>query len=149
MEQNKLKLEDFCLTVEQAKELKELGIDMDNSLFEYIQLVSDKKYIEEAIEKRVLGEPFLYNNNLSTLVIGGNKMYELVTPTLTNTEMLEMLPRYINFNKKLRIYKSKDGIKNMWIVSYEKDGQGVYVKTAELLRDALFEMIKFLKKLII
>ena len=71
------------------------------------------------------------------------------TPTLTNTEMLEMLPRYINFNKKLRIYKSKDGIKNMWIVSYEKDGQGVYVKTAELLRDALFEMIKFLKKLII
>jgi len=37
----------------------------------------------------------------------------------------------------------------MWIVSYEKDGQGVYVKTAELLRDALFEMIKFLKKLII
>ena len=43
-------------------------------------------------KKRVLGKPFLYNNTLSTLVVGGNKMYELVTPTLTNTEMLEMLP---------------------------------------------------------
>jgi hypothetical protein len=37
MEHNKLKLEDCCLTVEQAKELKVLGIDMDNPLFEYIQ----------------------------------------------------------------------------------------------------------------
>ena len=95
MEHNKLKLEDCCLTVEQAKELKVLGIDMDNPLFEYIQLVSDKQYIEEPIEKRVLGKPFLYNNTLSTLVVGGNEMYELITPTLTNSEMLEMLPKEI------------------------------------------------------
>lgn len=26
MEQNKLKLEDYCLTIEQAKELQELGV---------------------------------------------------------------------------------------------------------------------------
>ena len=56
-----------------------------------------------------------------------------------------MLPQYINFNKKLRIYKSQDEIKNTWIVSYEKDGCGVYIKTGEILRDALYEMIKYLK----
>lgn len=31
MEQNKLKLEDCCLTIEQAKELQKLGIDFSNS----------------------------------------------------------------------------------------------------------------------
>lgn len=130
MEQNKLKLEDYCLTIEQAKELQELGVNMSDTSMIIIQ---DKQVVPRNILE--IEEFFDFCR------------YD--TPTLTNTEMLEMLPRYINFNKKLRIYKSKDGIKNMWIVSYEKDGQGVYVKTAELLRDALFEMIKFLKKLII
>lgn len=126
MEQNKLKLEDYCLTIEQAKELQELGVNMSDTSMIIIQ---DKQVVPRNILE--IEEFFDFCR------------YD--TPTLTNTEMLEMLPRYINFNKKLRIYKSKDGIKNMWIVSYEKDGQGVYVKTAELLRDALFEMIKFLK----
>lgn len=130
MEQNKLKLEDYCLTIEQAKELQALGVNMSDTSMIIIQ---DKQVVPRNILE--IEEFFDFCR------------YD--TPTLTNTEMLEMLPRYINFNKKLRIYKSKDGIKNMWIVSYEKDGQGVYVKTAELLRDALFEMIKFLKKLII
>lgn len=126
MEHNKLKLEDYCLTIEQAKELQELGVNMSDTSMIIIQ---DKQVVPRNILE--IEEFFDFCR------------YD--TPTLTNTEMLEMLPRYINFNKKLRIYKSKDGIKNMWIVSYEKDGQGVYVKTAELLRDALFEMIKFLK----
>ena len=126
MEQNKLKLEDYCLTIEQAKELQELGVNMSDTSMIIIQ---DKQVVPRNILE--IEEFFDFCR------------YD--TPTLTNTEMLEMLPRYINFNKKLRIYKSKDGIKNMWIVSYEKDGQGVYVKTAELLRDALFEMIKFIK----
>lgn len=126
MEQNKLKLEDYCLTIEQAKELQELGVNMSDTSMIIIQ---DKQVVPRNILE--IEEFFDFCR------------YD--TPTLTNTEMLEMLPRYINFNKKLHIYKSKDGIKNMWIVSYEKDGQGVYVKTAELLRDALFEMIKFLK----
>ena len=145
MEQSKLKLEDYCLTVEQAKELKELGIDMDNPLFEYIQLVNDKQYIEP-IEKRVLGKPFLYNNTLSTLVVGGNKMYELVTPTLTNTEMLEMLPKEI------------DGYKLNFNIGYFRNGDDKYyigyLKTysaplkeleSTLLRNSLFGMIKWLK----
>ena len=126
MEQNKLKLEDYCLTIEQAKELQELGVNMSDTSMIIIQ---DKQVVPRNILE--IEEFFDFCR------------YD--TPTLTNTEMLEMLPRYINFNKKLRIYKSKDGIKNMWIVTYEKDWQGVYVKTAELLRDALFEMIKFLK----
>ena len=134
MEQNKLKLEDCCLTIEQAKELQELGVNTKNSIYLY-------------------GEDRMGDNEPLTLVLRNDVIGSLdiiksrfdITGTLTNTEMLEMLPQYIYFNKKLRIYKDE----NMWIVSYEKDGQGVYVKTAELLRDALFEMIKFLKKLII
>ena len=35
MTQNKLKLEDCCLTIEQAKELNMLGIDMKDSLYIY------------------------------------------------------------------------------------------------------------------
>lgn len=135
MEQNKLNLEDCCLTIEQTKELQALGIDFSRALMYYAAYNNNMKLWERDMK--------LYESD-------GEPIREvkdgIFIPTFTNTEMLEMLPRYINFNKKLRIYKSKDGIKNMWIVSYEKDGQGVYVKTAELLRDALFEMIKFLKK---
>ena len=129
------KLEDCCLTIEQTKELQALGIDFSRALMYYAAYNNNMKLWERDMK--------LYESD-------GEPIREvkdgIFIPTFTNTEMLEMLPRYINFNKKLRIYKSKDGIKNMWIVSYEKDGQGVYVKTAELLRDALFEMIKFLKK---
>ena len=134
MEQSKLKLEDYCLTVEQAKELKELGIDMDNPLFEYIQLVNDKQYIEP-IEKRVLGKPFLYNNTLSTLVVGGNEMYELITPALTNSEMLEMLPASIE-SVMLEIHYWHG-----WNVRY----YGITEVQDSSLRDVLFETIKYLK----
>ena len=135
MKHDKLKLEDYCLTVEQAKELKKLGIDMDNPLFEYIQLVNDKQYIEEAVEKRVLGKPFLYNNTLSTLVVGGNEMYELVTPTLTNTEMLKMLPHSIE-SSMLEIHYWSG-----WNIRY----YGIIEVQDSSLRDVLFEIIKYLK----
>ena len=122
MEQNKLKPGDLCLTIEQAKELADLGIDMGNTLFDYIQLVSDKKYIEDAIEKRVLGEPFLYNNNLSTLIVGGNEMYKLVTHTLTNSEMLEILPKSImsDFNSLLSLYVTCRATHDKYQVQYMK-----------------------------
>ena len=134
MEQNKLKLEDCCLTLEQAKEINKLGINTENSIYLY-------------------GEDRMGDSEPLTLVMRSDVINSLdiiktkfdITNTLTNTEMLEMLPQYINFNKKLRIYKSQDEIKNTWIVSYEKDGCGVYIKTGEILRDALFEMIKYLK----
>ena len=37
MEQNKLKLEDYCLTIEQAKELQELGVNMSDTSMIIIQ----------------------------------------------------------------------------------------------------------------
>ena len=128
------KLEDCCLTIEQAKEINKLGINTENSIYLY-------------------GEDRMGDSEPLTLVMRSDVINSLdiiktkfdITNTLTNTEMLEMLPQYINFNKKLRIYKSQDEIKNTWIVSYEKDGCGVYIKTGEILRDALFEMIKYLK----
>ena len=129
MEQNKLKLEDCCLTIEQAKELQELGVNMSGTSMIIIQ---DKQVVPRNILE--IEEFFDFCR------------YD--TPTLTNTEMLEMLPQYTFFNKKLRIYNKKLRIykdENRWLVSYEKDGWRNLCYTAELLRDALFEMIKFLK----
>ena len=122
MEQNKLNLEDCCLTIEQTKELQELGVNMSDTSMIIIQ---DKQVVPRNILE--IEEFFDFCR------------YD--TPTLTNTEMLEMLPQYVYFNKKLRIYKDE----NRWLVSYEKDGWMNLYYTAELLRDALFEMIKYLK----
>ena len=119
MEQNKLELKDCCLTIEQAKELQELGVNMSDSMMVHFNLCGAKIICER------------YN-------LSGTKD---CIDTLTNTEMLEMLPQYIFFNKKLRIYKDE----NRWLVSYEKDGYRNLGCAAELLRDALFEMIKCLK----
>ena len=132
MEQNKLNPCNFCLTVEQSKELIEIGIDMKDSLFSYFRdfiFLTENKWQEN----------FKLHFTVSTF----SKIYPCyeIYPTLSNSEMLEMLPQYINFNKKLRIYKSQDEIKNTWIVSYEKDGCGVYIKTGEILRDALYEIL--------
>ena len=37
---DKLKLEDCCLTIEQAKELKELGVDFGETIFAYCNYVN-------------------------------------------------------------------------------------------------------------
>ena len=46
MEQNKLKLEDYCLTIEQAKELQELGVNMSDTSMIIIQ---DKQVVPRNI----------------------------------------------------------------------------------------------------
>ena len=32
-----MKIEDMCLTIKQARELKELGIDFSNSIYEFVE----------------------------------------------------------------------------------------------------------------
>ena len=41
---NKIKLEDTCLTVEQAKELQELGVDMSDSIKSEMKAISPHNY---------------------------------------------------------------------------------------------------------
>ena len=129
MEQNKLKLEDCCLTIEQAKELQALGINMDNCLMEFCSLKDLGDY--HLLPKHK------YENNFIRW------KYIL---TLTNTEMLEMLPKEI------------DGYKLTFVYDYFRNGDDKYyigyLKTysaplkeleSTLLRNSLFGMIKWLK----
>ena len=129
MEQNKLKFEDYCLTIEQAKELQALGINMDNCLMEFCSLKDLGDY--HLLPKHK------YENNFIRW------KYIL---TLTNTEMLEMLPKEI------------DGYKLTFVYDYFRNGDDKYyigyLKTysaplkeleSTLLRNSLFGMIKWLK----
>ena len=129
MEQNKLKFEDYCLTIEQAKELQALGINMDNCLMEFCSLKDLGDY-------HLLPKHKYENNFIRWKYI----------PTLTNTEMLEMLPKEI------------DGYKLTFVYDYFRNGDDKYyigyLKTysaplkeleSTLLRNSLFGMIKWLK----
>jgi hypothetical protein len=128
MEQNKLKLKDYCLTIEQAKELQALGVNMSDSMMVHFTLIDGTKIICERYE------------------LSGDKDY---IDTLTNTEMLEMLPKEID-NCQLKIVPFNEG----YCVEYElymehsvyvtKDGNTLDF-CFPILKDALFEMIKCLK----
>lgn len=134
MEQNKLKLEDCMLTLEQAKELKGLGVVTDGSLYIYGEnRTGDREPLALTLRSDII-------SGLSDI----EKAFDL-TDALTNTEMLEMLPQYLDYNKKLSIHKSEEGGASKWVVSYVKDGWNIYNGLGELLRDALFEMIRHLK----
>lgn len=123
------KLEDCCLTIEQAKELQALGINMDNCLMEFCSLKDLGDY-------HLLPKHKYENNFIRWKYI----------PTLTNTEMLEMLPKEI------------DGYKLTFVYDYFRNGDDKYyigyLKTysaplkeleSTLLRNSLFGMIKWLK----
>jgi hypothetical protein len=73
-------------------------------------------------------------------------------PTLTNTEMMEMIPMDIEAKSKKygnqTVYLSIDRHSVMYCVSGIEFERGLYVYISfekPLLRDALFEMIKWLK----
>ena len=112
----KLKLEDTCLTIEQAKELKELGVDFSNATMAFIDFYDENKHEYELVRNMSIGA------------------YDII-PTLTNTEMLEMLPTETCF------CKTDKGVE-VWSRWLEYDGSE---QCEPLLRDALFEMIKWLK----
>ena len=44
-----MKLEDMCLTIEQARELKELGIDFSNSIYEFVETYDEYEDCNEVI----------------------------------------------------------------------------------------------------
>ena len=123
------KLEDCCLTIEQTKELQALGINMDNCLMEFCSLKDLGDY-------HLLPKHKYENNFIRWKYI----------PTLTNTEMLEMLPKEI------------DGYKLTFVYDYFRNGDDKYyigyLKTysaplkeleSTLLRNSLFGIIKWLK----
>ena len=72
-----MKLEDMCLTIKQARELKELGIDFSNSIYEFVETYDEYEDCNEVI---------ICEREYVTIE-------REILPTLTNTEMLEMLPK--------------------------------------------------------
>ena len=115
---NKLTISDEFLTIEQAKELKELGVDFSGANFGIYNFYDSLPECE-VTEIRKSCKPL---------------QEKLVTETLSVVEMLEMLPdnteiesvnEYLIYNERLKI------------------NGGIY---KPLLRDALFEMLKWLKQ---
>ena len=131
------KLEDCCLTIEQTKELQALGIDFSHALMYYAAYNNNMKLWERDMK--------LYESD-------GEPIREvkdgIFIPTFTNTEMLEMLP--INITLKgdiLSFMIGRDVSNNYYNVVY----QCIYADSCcisfnnKLLRDSLFEMIRYLK----
>lgn len=117
METKKLTINEQFLTLDQAKELQELGVDIYGN-FEID--IDDNGF--ETIEK------------VGTFASDTFEYYKKSIPTLSVAEMLEMLPDnteiesvngYLIYNERLKI------------------NGGIY---KPLLRDALFEMLKWLKQ---
>lgn len=138
MEQNKLELKDCMLTLEQAKELNMLGIDMKDSLYIYGE------------DKTGDREPLCLT--LRSDIISALSDIEMafdLTCTLPDTEIIRMLPKEID-NYQLKIVPFNEG----YCVKYElytehsiyvtKDGSTLDF-CRPILRDALFEMIRCLK----
>ena len=125
-----MKLEDMCLTIEQARELKELGIDFSNSIYEFVETYDEYEDCNEVI---------ICEREYVTIE-------REILPTLTNTEMLEMLPKVLNYrgicnDNPLRLISGKQ-----WSVLFHGPINELdYESISDSLRDALFDMIKWLK----
>src|SRR5574344_1310127 len=131
MTKNKLIFEDCCLTIEQAKELRDLGYEFSNSL-----LCFDRKRN-------------LHIGNAKDFIPYPNCMVN----TLTDTEMLEMLPKTIEVKDvlyELYLKKSSFYIRDiayeLGYREYLNESLSINEFTYPLLRDALFEMLRCLKQ---
>jgi len=127
---NKLKIEDTCLTVEQSKELQSLGIEMKDTLMVFCDYYDQVHDYELCINSKGVTD----------------YVYEAV-PTLTNTEMLEMLPFNYAYNENymyLYMRHNDEGVIEMYYKRWLNDTEGPHFCNI-LLRDSLFEMIKYLK----
>ena len=125
---NKLTIEEQFLTLEQAKELKEIGIDFSGAIYCFGKRIKDSRGNKILRQKSFLCPSG--NHGVRSLLL---EQYEFI-PTLSVAEMIEMLPDnteiesvngYLIYNERLKI------------------NGGIY---KPLLRDALFEMIKCLKQ---
>ena len=127
---NKIKLEDTCLTVEQAKELQVLGVDMSDSLMVYCD------YYDQVHDYELL-----VNNSMAT-----SYAYEVVN-TLTNTEMMEMLPEKYIYSYEDYFFEISNNSMDEYLVLYKRYWNDITSPrfSNNLLRDSLFEMIKYLK----
>jgi hypothetical protein len=141
---NKLTLDEQFLTLQQAKELIDLGIDFrgSNTLF----CICTRNW-----QGNEVSQPAWKLVHSIKCIIKGFEKFEYV-PTLSVAEMMEMIPMDIEAKSKKygnqTVYLSIDRHSVMYCVSGIEFERGLYVYISfekPLLRDALFEMIKWLK----
>ena len=125
---NKLTIEEQYLTLSQSKELQKLGIDFSDAIYCFGKRIKDSRGNKILRQKSFLCPSG--NHGVRSVLL---EQYEFI-PTLSVAEMIEMLPDnteiesvngYLIYNERLKI------------------NGGIY---KPLLRDALFEMLKWLKQ---
>ena len=119
MEAKELTISGQFLTLDQAKELQELGVDIYGN-FEID--IDDNGF--ETIEE------------VGTFASDTFEYYKKSIPTLSVAEMIEMLPEYTSIEH----YTGK------WHISDNHNSLYPHFERNVLLRDALFEMLKWLKQ---
>ena len=147
MKTNKLTIEDQFLTLEQAKELKKIGIDFSGAIYCFGKRIKDGRGNKMLRQKSFLCPSG--NHGVRSVLL---EQYEFI-PTLSVAEMIEMLPKCIEVKDVLyELYLKKSSFYINEIAyelgyrEYLKESLGINEFTHILLRDSLFEMIKWLKQ---
>ena len=121
-----MKLEDMCLTIEQARELKELGIDFSNSIYEFVETYDEYEDCNEVI---------ICEREYVTIE-------REILPTLTVNEMLEMLPSKIKIGEYYYYLRIERGDVFWYVTYYNHEISNIYLSRTGLLRNVLFETIE-------
>ena len=130
MKTNKLTIEDQFLTLEQAKELKKIGIDFSGANYCFRNVDFNKnpswKYIKDKGEDdiHIFIDLYKFRKDSDISCIKTLSVAEMIEMLPDNTE-IESVNGYLIYNERLKI------------------NGGIY---KPLLRDALFEMLKWLKQ---
>ena len=139
MKTNKLTIEDQFLTIDQAKELQDLGINFNN------------------VNNYIAFDRTIVNKENVDFVVSKCEMMGVAAPrfiaALSVAEMLEMLPKCIEVKDVLcELYLKKssfyvgDMTYELGYRGYLNESLSIKGFTYPLLRDALFEMLKWLEQ---
>ena len=136
---NKLTLEDNFLSLEQAKELQELGIDFEGANAWFYRKIKDEK------GNSIHYSEWRFGFSKRMMILGVEK-FEYV-PTLSVAEMLETLPEIIKVKDVLyELYLKKSSFYIVGYREYLNESLSINEFIYTLIRDALFEMLKWLKQ---
>ena len=139
MKANKLTIEEQFLTLEQAKELQELGIDFEGANAWFYRKIKDEK------GNSIHYSEWRFGFSKRMMILGVEK-FEYV-PTLSVAEMLEMLPEIIKVKDVLyELYLKKSSFYIVGYREYLNESLSINEFIYTLIRDALFEMLKWLKQ---
>lgn len=132
---SKLKIEDQCLTEYQVYIFNKNGIKIKNPTTLILMYLRDR-YGNEVKGRVKITHYIPYSLN------GFEKIQTI--PTMTNTELIELLPKVVTDDIEYRINIHHDSIN--WIVEYRSQVGDKILYSCEnpLLRDSLFSMVIYM-----